>query len=51
MTAPDDSKRAEILVEVSRYDVNLFLWRGCVSLEGMKPNGGLVGASDCFIMY
>ena len=33
MTPPDDSKRAEILVEVSRYDVNLllFLWRGCVS--------------------
>ena len=45
MTPPDDSKRAEILVEVSRYDVNLFLWRGCVSLERGRSNGGLMGAS------
>ena len=34
MTPPDDSKRAEILVEVSRYDVNLFLWRGDIEREG-----------------
>jgi hypothetical protein len=32
MTPPDDSKRAEILVEVSRF-VNLFLWRGDIERE------------------